>query len=189
MAEKQNMPNFINFVVQLIMTPKAEKIPKQLFVTCQKANKFPLGFLHEYSPHTTGGQKKMKTQTDWAYVNSSTIQVVEENGVWYRRGFSHQYFNVGGLLQAVQVPVDEIIDQSLAPRIWDNVPLEGFTISTTVSRYSTSNKLWRIIDPRGVEFEITTENFEDLVMNTTIKQGEILSPCVWVKNKHLALAI
>jgi len=173
----------------MIMTPKASKIPKQLFVTRQPNGKgYPLGFLHEYSPHTTGGQKKMRTQIDWAYQNTSNIQVTEENGVYYRRGYTYTYENVNGAIAPVRVPVDEVIDQSIAPQVWNNDPLEGFVIQRTVSRYSTSNKLWRIIDPRGVVFEITTENFEDIVMNSTIKQGEILAPCVWVKNKCLALA-
>lgn len=175
------------------------KIPKQLFVVRQGMNQVAtavsLGFLHEYNPHTATGKKKMKTQLDWAYhiPNTHIDEIVEENDQWIIRGYRWEYPPVVGGQRyasnnAKRVDVFEIIDKKIAPQVWFNDPLPGFKVSSTVSRYSTSNKLWRIVDPRGVEFEISTDAFEEIVMNSTIVKGEIMDECVWVNNKRLALA-
>ena len=69
--------------------------------------------------------------------------------------------------------------KDLLPRIIDNIPLTGFKIVDTVTRYSTSNKLWRILDPRGFELEISTANMESVIMSGIIDKGEIIDKCVW----------
>lgn len=38
--------------------------------------------------------------------------------------------------------------KNLKMNVFDNVPIEGFKFITTVSRYSTSNKLFRVYDSR-----------------------------------------
>lgn len=166
------------------------KIPKQLFVVRHKPSGVepPMGFLHEYSPHTATGRKKMQTQFEWAYgANHYGCEVVEENGTWTKRGWSWTY-DKNNNNAPYKEDFTEVLAPNHAPVVWDNVPLNGFKIETTVSRYSTSNKLWRVIDPRGVVFEVSTDNFEKIVMNGTIIRGEIQDKCVWVGNKNLALA-
>lgn len=166
------------------------KVPKQLFVVRHKPNGVepPLGFLHEYNPHTTTGKKKMNTQLEWAYgANIYNCEVVEENGVWIRRGWRWAYDRTHHN-QSTKENFTETIAANQAPVVWDNVPLAGFKIDTTVERYSTSNKLWRIIDPRGVVFEISTEVFEKIVLNGTIIKGAIQEECIWLANKNLVLA-
>lgn len=165
------------------------RVPKQLFVVRNKPNGIepPLGFLHEYSPHTATGRKKMQTQFEWAYGASSyNCEVVEENGNWIRRGWQWVWDDVNK--RQNKEDFDQIINADWAPAVWDNVPLTGFKIKDTVSRYSTSNKLWKILDPRGVVFEITTEVFENIVLNGTIIKGEIQDECIWLANKNLVLA-
>lgn len=165
------------------------RVPKQLFVVRSRPNGIepPMGFLHEYNPFTTTGKKKMNTQFEWAYgANAYNCEVVEENGDWIRRGWQWAYDP--RTKNQSKEDFAEIIDPSYAPAVWDNVPTSGFEVKETVSRYSTSNKYWKVLDPRGVVFEISTENFEKIVLNGTIVKGVIQEKCIWVGNKNLALA-
>ena len=54
---------------------------------------------------------------------------------------------------------------------YDNVPMEGFTLNRDVKRYSgdwfsSKRTLIRVHDPRGFEFEVTTENLIAILMHT-----------------------
>lgn len=168
------------------------KVPKQLYVVAKVQNgEAPLGFLHSYEPGKDAFKKKQETQHQWAY--SSTINDVkftEVDGVLHRSGV--RWVNnpdphlgyVRGVL--VQVPAEPV---QIQPAIWDNEPRTGFKILTSVSRYSTSNKLWRVLDPRGIQFEISTAAFEDIVLQCTIVKGEILEPCYWISTKTLKAVV
>lgn len=68
-------------------------------------------------------------------------------------------------------------------RIIDNKPMAGFIIKTNIQRYSTSNVVWRVEDPRGFELEISSGNLADLIQICTIENGEILTPCVWSRQR------
>ena len=61
----------------------------------------------------------------------------------------------------------------------DNVPLAMFTFEKSVSRYTTSNKLFRINDPRGFQLEISAENLADILLNCSTDHGEIIGQFVW----------
>jgi len=63
--------------------------------------------------------------------------------------------------------------------VYDNIPLEGFKLGKSVSRWSTSNKLFRLEDPRGFTVEISTGNLEMLMRDVTIVKGVIQGKCVW----------
>ena len=68
----------------------------------------------------------------------------------------------------------------IQPSIYDNVPLIGFIISDMVRRYQTKNVLWRVIDPRGFELELSSDNMNYLIQENGIgKAGIIDAPCVW----------
>jgi hypothetical protein len=71
----------------------------------------------------------------------------------------------------------------------DNGPLTGFIISESVSRWSTSNKLFRVIDPRGFVVEVPTGNISTLLKYTTVIHGTVQEPCVWGRegNNHILL--
>lgn len=62
---------------------------------------------------------------------------------------------------------------------FDNTPKSGFKILKAVSRWSTSNKVWRVEDPRGFIVEIYTGNMEEIVQHSTIDHGVIKTECVW----------
>lgn len=67
----------------------------------------------------------------------------------------------------------------------DNIPKFGFQIVTNVSRYSTSNVVWRVLHPEGFEFEITSHNFCDLIQTSTVIDGAIQEELFFTENKML----
>jgi signal recognition particle subunit SEC65 len=70
-------------------------------------------------------------------------------------------------------------DQKYPGISFDNTPQKGFKILNHETRYSTSNVVWRVLDPRGFELEIYSGNMSQLVSNSTINQGVIQGECVW----------
>lgn len=73
----------------------------------------------------------------------------------------------------------------LPPLMIDNSPRSGFHLVTNVSRHSTSNVVWRCLHPEGFEFEITSDNFCDLLQTNTIVNGEIKGELFFTSNKKL----
>lgn len=170
------------------------KIPEKLFVVARvvsereffkdatgvydynnpKITRSLFGFLNRYAPETASGQKLMATQYGWAY-----------QGEVYTRGNDFWHKGVTGTWQN-KVPFDNPIDLEVAPRIWDNVPLAGIKIIDTVSRYR-GNKLMKVLDPRGLEFEITIKSLFGIIQDGKIENGEIVSKCVWRASKDLVV--
>ena len=173
------------------------KPPKQLYVVAKKQPRYengvivsydrPLGFLHAWNPKKPEDNKH-NTQRDWAYRGYLHEFATEErNGHLWILGKKYAPRIPNTSLYAVLQDFCELADPQ--PEIWDNAPMRGFKIERSVSRYSTSNKLWRILDPRGVEFEITTGCLEELIMEAGVmKGGEIDAPCQWVSTKNLVIA-
>lgn len=79
---------------------------------------------------------------------------------------------------------DQFKDDS---RIIDNVPTRGFKLLEVVRRYSTNNKLFRVLDPRGFELEISADNLLELALKGTIVRGEVVEECVWAQNNGVYL--
>lgn len=75
--------------------------------------------------------------------------------------------------------------------IADNTPTTGFYVGSSVSRWSTSNKLFRVKDPRGFTVEIPTDNLATLLHHTTVVKGVVQEACVWGRegNNHILLPI
>lgn len=73
----------------------------------------------------------------------------------------------------------------MEPIYVDNEPKKGFHMVTNVSRYSTSNVLWRIRHPEGFEFEITSANMCDLLATNTIINGEFQDEMFFTENRQL----
>lgn len=176
------------------------KIPAKLYVTARigtidQATGLPtgdpMGFLNAYEPGKAAFEKKKQTQDSWAYIQYCGLQ----HGVRLEKQ-GNEYILIGEKIEWLpnqhypnnqrKIQVCKPVD--FQPQIWDNVPVTGFKIVDTVSRYSTSNKFWLVLDPRGVKFEISTGVFETLIMNTTIVKGVIQEPCVWEANKKLVVA-
>lgn len=75
--------------------------------------------------------------------------------------------------------------------IADNTPTTGFYVGSSVSRWSTSNKLFRVKDPRGFTIEIPTDNLATLLHHTTVVKGVVQEECVWGRegNNHILLPV
>lgn len=85
---------------------------------------------------------------------------------------------------------DDLVDNKDGVII-DNKPNSNFKVSGLGTRWSTSNKLIRITDPRGFTVEIPTGNLVTLLQHTTIENGIIKEECIWGKeNKnHILLSV
>ena len=62
-------------------------------------------------------------------------------------------------------------DKKIAAQEFDNSPMDGFTLNKDVKRYhggwfSSNRTMIRVHDPRGFEFEVTTENLIGILMHT-----------------------
>lgn len=75
--------------------------------------------------------------------------------------------------------------------IVENKPLGGFYVGNSVSRWSTSNKLFRVEDPRGFTVEIPTDNLATLLHHTTVVKGFVQEECVWGREggNHILLPV
>lgn len=75
--------------------------------------------------------------------------------------------------------------------IIDNTPTKGFYVGISVSRWSTSNKLFRVEDPRGFTVEIPTDNLATVLHHTTVIKGVIQEECVWGRDggNHILLPV
>lgn len=73
----------------------------------------------------------------------------------------------------------------------ENSPAEGFYIGSSVSRWSTSNKLFRVKDPRGFVVEVPTDNIATLLHLCTVVSGVVQEECVWGRegNNHILLPV
>lgn len=60
-----------------------------------------------------------------------------------------------------------------------NELLSGFKLSNSNRRWTTQNVVWRVIDPRGFEIEISSENLMTLMSDTAIIRGEILGRLIY----------
>lgn len=60
-----------------------------------------------------------------------------------------------------------------------NELLSGFRLTKSTRRWATSNVVWRVVDPRGFEIEISSENLMTLIKDTTIINGEILGRLIY----------
>lgn len=82
-------------------------------------------------------------------------------------------------------PYHNSTQKAMEPIYVDNEPRTGFRMVTNVSRYSTSNVVWRIMHPEGFEFEITSDNLCDLLETNTIVEGEFQDALFFTHNKKL----
>lgn len=185
-----------------------KKVPDQIYVVSQNRieTEYPVpgnwnvkneidhnfGFLHPHEPNKATDAKRKKTQHEWAYGTSYDYgsgkrlgAYQKDNGDWWHAGIDYSWDPVTH--KQINTPYDRPIDPMYAPRVWDNVPMEGFTIIDTVNRYR-GNKLFKVLDPRGVEFEITVQSLYHILCSGTVQNSKIMDACVWMKGKDLVVA-
>jgi hypothetical protein len=147
-----------------------------------------LGFINDYRPDLAGWAAKQHTQDNWAYGEAYARKGdpprygYHEDGRVYSLRWKRSEVNTW--LNDVDddgklIPIIEEVPADLQPTIIKNVPMNGFRLVKTVTRYSTSNKVWRVQDPRGFQLEISSANLETLIHSTIILGGLIDGYCVW----------
>ena len=65
-------------------------------------------------------------------------------------------------------------DNTIAPNVFDNVPTEGFVLNKNSGRqwgHFERAEFVRIYDPRGFEFEISTDNLMQIILYNGISKG------------------
>lgn len=75
-------------------------------------------------------------------------------------------------------------DKKIDPKEFENVPTEGFTINKDIKRYSgewfsSTRTMIRVHDPRGFEFEVTTENLIGILMHTDCLRRGLIGEFVY----------
>ena len=123
--------------------------------------------------------KMQATGRQWARVGERFSYKKNEKGVYIRD-------EKGNLTVESRIPAREGEEV-----IANNSPLEGFYVGSSVARWSTSNKLFRVKDPRGFTVEIPTDNLATLLHHTTVVKGFVQEACVWGRegNNHILLPV
>ena len=140
-------------------------IPKQIWYVLAPSREENLAYMTYYEDNAAF-EKRKSTGLSWANTDSRS---------WNHEKKCYEYVN----------PFQE--DGSII----DNNPTTGIYIGSSVSRWSTSNKLFRVQDPRGFTVEVATDNIATLLHLTTVTNGIIQEPCVWARegNNHVLLPV
>lgn len=72
---------------------------------------------------------------------------------------------------------------------FENEPVEGFAVMSVANRYSTSNKLIRILDPRGFIVESSVENFLITLDHSVVSNSFVMNKCRWGRRSSSFLLI
>lgn len=74
---------------------------------------------------------------------------------------------------------------------YDNIPTTGHTLGDSVSRWTTENKLFEVIDPRGFMVQVPTGNISTLLKHCTVIKGVVQEECVWGREggSHILLPV
>lgn len=127
--------------------------------------------------------KMQETGRNWASIGPKSVYKLKPNP-----GHSYDYERD----ENGRVIVDHVIPAREGEEaIANNKPLTGFYVGSSVSRWSTSNKLFRVKDPRGFTVEIPTDNLATLLHHTTVVNGVVQEECVWGRegNNHILLPV
>jgi len=108
----------------------------------------------------------------------ANVAKMQATGRSWARGYT-------GLDRHERIPVDG--DEAVI----DNTPTKGLYVGSSVARWSTSNKLFRVSDPRGFTVEVPTDNIATLLHHTTVINGVVQEECVWGRegNSHILLPV
>lgn len=105
------------------------------------------------------------------------------------------YYDEKGKLRK-QKSWDSWRDKKITSQEFDNTPMDGFTLNKDVKRYSggwfSSNRtMIRVHDPRGFEFEVTTENLIGILMHTDCLRRGLVGQFVyaWVGAELVLLPV
>lgn len=164
------------------------QIHKQIWYVTKPDHPDELAYMCQYLTGKDGEplsnvSKMQSTGRSWAMVNSQKVYKLKPDAKTsydYERDENNNYI------------VDHVVPAKYGEEfITDNTPTTGFYVGSSVSRWSTSNKLFRVKDPRGFTVEIPTDNLATLLHHTTVVKGVVQEPCCWGRegNNHILLPI
>ena len=134
-------------------------IPKQHYVGFQRQrpDELPLGFATPYDT-TKAYEKRKSTVDNWS-------------------NYGHREWD--------NVTKTYVDTPKIPPIIVDSIPIAGFKIAESVRRvyWVGGNVVWRIVDPRGYELEISSSNLAKILDCSSVVNGEIMGECVWGRDK------
>ena len=127
-----------------------------------KRRYFPyvLGFVTPYEENAAG-RKRQDTVTRWANERNYTYEIQPDGS------YKH---------------VRKEKPESLKEKVIENTPREGFTLAEEVRRtyWGGGNVVWRIVDPAGFEFEISSANLARIITEVGLEPGgKIPGKCVY----------
>lgn len=127
--------------------------------------------------------KMQDTGRSWAHVGDKKVYKLKEGST---SSYDYERDEKGNAILDYVIPA-----KNGEEFIADNTPTTGFYVGSSVSRWSTSNKLFRVKDPRGFTVEIPTDNLATLLHHTTVVKGVVQEACVWGRegNNHVLLPI
>lgn len=162
---------YITFDIQLTSEYVADKLVPNMMKWVYKEGK-PLGFACATNKKGEFKPERIKRQMDWAYGDHKVVNGIVYSNVQY----SSQRHDIH--------PCHPNNEFRYQPMEVNNEPLAGFTIESVATRYTTSNKLFRIGDPRGFQLEISADNLLELIGSCIIEKGEIKDKCKWDFGKN-----
>jgi len=146
---------------------------EQMYITFQEQkDNVPLGFAAAYNPTKVKVDERNHIQREWAYDRYELVDgVVIDRRTCYFDSENGQYRND-------QNNLTKDVPRKLQPAILENLPQEGFKITDFVAR-ERGNKLFKILDPRGFELEISVANLLGLMSACTISNCEFVGKYKW----------
>lgn len=93
------------------------------------------------------------------------------------------YYDEKGTLRK-QASWESWRDKTIEPVEYSNLPMDGFTLNRDIKRYSgewfsSHRTMIRVHDPRGFEFEVTTENLIAILMHTDCLRRGLIGKFVY----------
>jgi hypothetical protein len=172
------------------------KPPEKLYVVVRTdGNKNTLGNLWAYNPARSTFPSKKRQLDAWAY-NYLTWgdhyihdMEIEDHGnglvflVGYREVRNPSYSKSPGQPIRLKIPHRELLEKP--PQIWDNVPTYGFKLREPAPS-TKPTQLWRVVDPRGIEFELSAVELQQIIQDAQILKGGVIdAKCVWQASRKL----
>lgn len=164
------------------------KISKKLWYVKGVDREDDLAYMSSYEENKEGEilsnvVKMQTTGRSWAWKAPINIYKLKENA---KNSYDYERDEKNNVIVESVIPA-----RNGEEAVIDNIAIKGFYIGSSVARWSTSNKLFRVKDPRGFTVEVPTDNIATLLHHCTVVNGIVQEECVWGRegNNHILLPV
>jgi len=99
------------------------------------------------------------------------------------QGLNEAEIAPGGDTPSEQKKIKGMSNRFSEVKEFENIPLPGFTLLKSERKnYSSLERTWLVIDPRGFLVRISSDNMESILSLTGITEGLIQEKCLWVRD-------